>query len=182
MAFVGEVTRMASLLLVAVFATAVVHKGRVLRGGAAEREPLLAVSAARRRNASLYLAAAAIVELVLIAGLLLRPAAALPCAAGVLLGYAAELRRLRPDEDCGCLGNLARFDVRRAVIRNVVVAAGSLLIAVPAWVTEAPEARLTQANTGAGVVVVAVGSAWLLYARSFRRTAAAIPTGRAGST
>jgi uncharacterized membrane protein YphA (DoxX/SURF4 family) len=75
-----------------------------------------------------------VTELVLAAGLVLVPGLAAPLALGVLVGFTALLARARRagvTVGCGCFGTARRGPVSsRDLVRNVVLAAAALVVAV----------------------------------------------------
>lgn len=108
--------------LACLFALGAVHKLRIVSSGMARLEPLIVVSAARRRHAAGLLTVAATVEGCLAAGLLAAPRAALPVAAILLVLYTFELRRLPGNSACHCFVLSSHSTASAAVRRNIALA------------------------------------------------------------
>lgn len=139
----------ALLVLVATFLVAAGHKIAVARTPAARDEPLLRLTAYRRRHARSLLTIVGAAEVVLVVLLLVAPVAGLACAVAVLLLYTAGLRGLEPGEPCNCLGDLGVERTRRdAYVRNAVL----LLLALCALVAEARDAGIAAPSAEGGAV------------------------------
>jgi hypothetical protein len=148
--------RVASLLIAALLLVALLHKVRVLARGGAHEMPLIRLDEWRRRHAVALLAIAAGCELVVAVLLLLVPTAGLGAATVVLGGYAWELRRLDPDQSCGCFGDFLKTTGERALLRNLVLAAISGTAFVLALSGVVTTGGISQATAGATLVAVAV--------------------------
>jgi hypothetical protein len=148
--------RVASLLIAALLLVALVHKVRVLAAGGAHEMPLIRLAEWRRRHAAVLLAFAAGGELVVAVLLVVVPTAGLGAATVVLGGYAWELRRLDPDQSCGCFGNFLRTTGEMAVLRNLVLAAISGAAFVLALSGVVTTAAISQATVGGTLVAFAV--------------------------
>ncbi|HET8895063.1 MAG TPA: MauE/DoxX family redox-associated membrane protein [Gaiellaceae bacterium] len=154
------------IALFALFALAAFHKIRVLARGKAGDEPLIATSAFRRRYASQILAGVATAELALAASLVVIPAEAMAAAAGLLVFYAVELRRLAPDESCRCLGDaFGRTSARSARYRNVVLAVVSSSASAAMYIRGS--AAPLHLETGVGVTLLLLAIAAGLSSAGF---------------
>jgi hypothetical protein len=116
-----------ALLIAALFLLAALHKVRMLRAGRALFDPLISVSAWRRRNATLALALAASAELLVAASLVCYPPVGFCATCLIVAVYTGALRRLPADEPCNCFGEALRsHDRSTAIQRNLVLIAVSL--------------------------------------------------------
>jgi hypothetical protein len=143
------------LALAVVFLAAAAHKLAVVHAGRAAAEPLLALSPWRRRHAPILFAAVAAVEVAAALLLAVTPTSGYGLAVVLLAFYTAEVRRLRPDQDCNCFGAMVATDRAGALRRNLVLllASGAALAGL--------FSRAVQVTTLSQVVI---GTALLLLA------------------
>lgn len=132
---------------------AAVHKGRAVALGTAVSQPLMQLSDWRREHAAPLLAMLGACELVVVAALVLEPAAGMGGALALLALYTWELRRLAPDEHCDCFGNFLRTERNVALRRNVLLMA-ALGASLTATLLGAAE-PVTGSQPAIGVALVA---------------------------
>jgi hypothetical protein len=158
-AFAGGI----SVLLCLVLAAAAAHKAVLLATGRGAQFAGFDHRAMSRRRRIHALAALGIAEAALAALVILSPTVGLIATAAMLGLYVHELRAMRPDADCNCLGFGSRTPARIAIGRNGALIAGAIAAeAVVLWVG-APS--LTAASIGVAVVAAAALLApWLLDA------------------
>lgn len=121
---IAVLLRALTLCLGVLLFVAIVHKARVLRAGSAASEPLIQLSPWRRRHATPLLLLALGLESAIALVLLVSPNIGCLAFAILTIGYAVDLRRLRPDEPCNCFGGVLRATNRHAaIVRNVLLSA-----------------------------------------------------------
>jgi Methylamine utilisation protein MauE len=153
------IVRSLGLTLAVVFLAAAIHKLAVVRAGRAAAEPLVALSPWRRRHAPILFAAAAAVEATAALLLAVAPASGYGLAVVLLAFYTAEVRRLRPDQDCNCFGATVATDRAGALRRNLVLLLASIA-ALAGLLSGAVEvATLSQVVVGTALLLLAAISA-----------------------
>lgn len=175
-------SRVICLCLAGLVALAAAHKIRVLAAGTPSAEPLMQVTAWRRRHAARVLGLAAAVEVAITAALLAAPGAGLGAALLMLGVYSWDLRRLPADESCNCMGNFLSHTRSAALRRNAVLAALAAAAFVAALTGAAPVAAISQPTVGATLIVGAIVLAVDVLPKTARRAGvAAAPMGQEDS-
>jgi hypothetical protein len=118
---VDIVARSISLALAGLFALAAIHKSHLLLKGDVRQQPLVAAYARNARESWFMVVTALLVEAIVIAALIFEPATGYAAAACVSGLYAIALRRLDPDMQCACFGELFAADRSSAIRRNVIL-------------------------------------------------------------
>jgi hypothetical protein len=154
-AVVAVIVRGWGLAVAVVFLMAAVHKVEAVRAGRAATQPLFAHSPWRRRHAGVLLAAVATVEALAVLLLAAAPTVGLGLAVVLLAVYTAELRRLRPDQDCDCFGPKLTADRAGALRRNVALLLVSMGALVALLAGAVPVAGLSQAVVGTALLQLA---------------------------
>lgn len=182
-AMTAEIVRSFSLCVALLLCLAIAHKVRVLYGGDARREPLLAQRAWLQRHATPALATAAAVEAAVVTALLIAPPAGLAMASLLLAAYSLELRRLPADQPCNCFGAiLAESSSASAIRRNLALIGLSVAALASYAATGERVAGLSQTAIGVALLLVAVPAAVsALRAVSPNHTAAAQSSERQAS-
>jgi hypothetical protein len=141
--------------LAVVFLVAAVHKVVVVRARRAATQPLVAYSPWRRRHAGVLVAAVVAVEALAVLLLAAAPTVGFGLAVVLLAVYTAELRRLRPDQDCDCFGPTLTTDRGGALRRNLglLVVSGAALVALLSGAV--PVAGLSQVVVGIALLQLA---------------------------
>lgn len=148
--------RIFCLCLAALMALAVVHKVKVLAAGDAYRQPLIRLTAWRRRHPSLALGLAANAELAIALLLVLASPAGLGAALALLAVYSWELRRLDAENPCDCFGSFLAMSRVAALRRNLALGVISAAAFVPVAAGVVAPAPVSQATVGGALLVAAV--------------------------
>jgi hypothetical protein len=152
---IADAIRVVGLSLSGLLLLAVVHKARVLAAGAARDQPLMQLGRLRRRHAPSLLALAAAVESVVAVVLILFPPVGLAAILALLGPYTWELRHIRADQPCNCLGNSLGATRVAAIRRNVVLAALAAAALVPVVAGSTRVGPISQATVGTALLVLA---------------------------
>lgn len=155
----GGAIRVVALFLAILFVLAAVHKVRVVALGGAHELPLMRLDEWRTRHAQALLALAAVAEIAVAVLLLVAPPEGLGAALALLLRYSWDLRRLKPQQSCGCFGNFLKANSISALRRNVMLAAASGAAFVPAITGWTEPASISQATAGGALAIVAAFAA-----------------------
>lgn len=168
--------RAATVVLVAVFCLAVIHKVGVLLKHAEASEPLLGVSAWRQKHARPLLFVAMVLEVAVVASLLLWSVLGAAGSALITGAYWVEIRRLPDGARCNCLGAMLNLPSRQLELgRNValgVIAVGVTVIGLTIGPLPSLQS-VSQYTIGSVILLIAVGSASLNAigrGRAFTRT------------
>jgi hypothetical protein len=149
--------RSLTLVLTALLVLAVAHKVQLLRSGRAGSQPLIKSHGLHGAGAAVALSLGAVVEVAVAAALVLAPQYGFPATAALFLLYAHDLRRLAPNETCGCFGEWLAAARRTQAIRRNLTLAGLAVIGGVAYQTEVVDAvAISQASAGATIVIVAI--------------------------
>jgi methylamine utilization protein MauE len=149
--------RSLSLFFAALLALAISHKLQLLRTGRAAAQPLIKSHGLDSTSAALALTLALIVEAAIIAMLILWPEFGLPATASIFVVYAFELRRLSPQETCGCFGDwLAATRRAQAIRRNLLLGGLATIGGVVYQADLVDPVGISQASAGATILVAAV--------------------------
>jgi hypothetical protein len=152
------------LVSVALFVLAFVHKRRQAQHAGMASAPILRfVLRSSATGASVALAG---VELGLAGLLIVWPMIGLAITAALLLAYAAALRTLRPDEECGCFGEIIPMTNRLAVRRNLLLASAAFGGSAVGTTHDLSRHLMTQLTAGLALVVLAIITGWAHAARA----------------
>jgi hypothetical protein len=150
------VLRSLSLCLAGLFLVAIAHKAYLVRAGSASQQPLIRRRGWEGRNARLALAGTAAGEAVIAGMLVVRPTVGFAAAACAIAFYTFELRRLAPDESCGCLGEILEAGGRSAAVRRNLILLGAAGSGGLAYATGAVDvSALSQLTAGVALLVLA---------------------------
>jgi hypothetical protein len=142
------------LMSCAVLAISLLEKVRRLLTGQGAGA-ILHVDWLRPSLAPAFLSLVVLVESGILLSLALEPAIGLTLAGALLVGYGGILSRRPPNDDCGCLGQIAPLTNRQALVRNVVLAVPALAASVIAGQHDLSRNIFTQTTLGATLIALA---------------------------
>jgi hypothetical protein len=153
---IDTLARGVTLCIALLLVLAIGHKVRVLASNGARIEPVIATRGWSERVTTSVLAVVTVLEAACVVALLAAPTLGLFAVAMLLIVYAIELRRLRPDEGCACFGELFTAPDRAAAIgRNLILVAASLALGATYGVGLLEIAPLSSSTIGVVAVVAA---------------------------